>query len=407
MFDAAELNPPIHDESGHLVLKSVGLPLRAGAFDLTLDKGTVTSIEAHADRSPAWLCLPALADLHVHANRAFTLGGAHPQSLSHAIELTQDIFATFDEERYARHAQMLFEQGLAKGTTRFRTHADIDPSSGLKALRGTLDARDAMKDRIDVEIVAFASSINDPIQKEVKDILRTAIDLGATHLGAVPNFYPDPARSIAAMLDLASELGVPVDVHLDEHLDAALSASGALAKATLDRGLQGRVTLSHGCAISTLAEDARKAVIDALAQVGITVIALPATNLYLQDRGAGTPQRRGLTSVLEMARAGVPLRFASDNVQDVFYPYGNADLLDIAQLTASAAHVDDMKVLLSGICDGRADIQVGDAACLTLVKEKSFESAIAERPQARAALHKGRVVNPLPLADPTSMFPTY
>ncbi len=395
MPDAAPINPPIHhDEGGRLILSSVGLPFRSGAFDLTLDKERIADIQARPGKKPAWLCLPALADLHVHANRAFTVGGERPQSLTHAVEITRKIFQSYDEARYGRHALMLFEQALAKGTTRLRTHADLDPSSGFKALNGTLEARGAVMDRMDIEIVAFASSLHDPVDAEARDILRAAMKLGATHLGAVPAYYPDSAASIAALLDLAVELDAPVDFHLDEHLDPDHSSSGALAAAVLERRLEGRVTLSHGCAISALGAEARKSVIEGIVRAGITVIALPTTNLYLQDRGAGTPIRRGLTSVLELAQAGAALRFASDNVQDAFYPYGNADLLDIAQLMAGAGHIDDSKLLLGGVCDGRTGVEIGDGADLTLVREKNFEAAIAQRPQARAAIHRGMVSAP-------------
>jgi cytosine deaminase len=270
-----------------------------------------------------------------------------------------------------------------------RTHADINRLTGLKGIRGTLQACEEYTKSLDVEVVAFAGSQYDPVDAEVQEGLREATKLGTTLLGAVPAYYANPRASIDALLDLARELNVSVDVHLDEHLDAARSMSGYLAAAVRARGLDGNVTLSHGCALSVLESRERAQVIDALARARITVICLPSTNLYLQDRQEGAPQRRGLAPLRALANAGVPLRFASDNVRDAFLPYGRADLLDVAQLIGVAGQIDDPGVLLRGLCDGRDTIRVGDEASFLLVRGSSLAQVVSERPHERSRVQRG------------------
>jgi len=208
----------------------------------------------------------------------------------------------------------------------------------------------------------------------------------------VPAYYADPARSIDAILDLALELDCGVDLHLDEHLDGRRSFSLYLAQATAARHMAGRVCLSHGCAISSLPRDRQRQIADALAQAGVTVIALPATNLYLQDRGQATPRLRGLTAVKEMLAAGVAVRFASDNIQDVFYPYGAGDMLDIAALAATAAHVEDPAELVPAICGGQTGPRQGADADFILIEGGSLGQILAERPASRRLVLKGRSV---------------
>jgi cytosine deaminase len=376
-------------DGGAQVFADVRLPLEADAcFDVVVRGGRIERLERHA-REPHWVLLPPLADLHVHANRAFTAPPISPTSLDHAIQMVEHIFEHFGEPDYARQAKRLFAESLRWGTTRLRTHADINHETGLKAIRGTLQAREEYADRLDVEVVAFAGAKYDPVDAEVQRGLRAAAALGATLVGGVPAYYANPRASIDALLDLACELHVGVDVHLDEHLDAARSLSGYLATAVLGRGLAGRVSLSHGCALSSLESAERARVIDALARAGITVIALPTTNLYLQDRQAGAPQRRGLAPLRELADAGVPLRFASDNVRDAFFPYGTADLLDVAHLIGVAGHIDDPRLMLKGICDGRDSIRVGDEASFVLVRGSSLIESMSERPRERIRVQRG------------------
>ena len=332
---------------------------------------------------------PPFADVHVHAARAFTQAAESLPSLAHAIAASRELSRDLTVEDYAGNAERLFTHVLSKGTTRLRTHAEVDPVIQLKAVRGSLAARDHFRGKLDVEVVAFASSLYDPVESNVRAALTEACGQGATLLGAVPAYYPEPQRSIDALLQLALELGVGVDVHLDEHLEASRSLSAHLAEATRVRGLHGRVTLSHGCAISALEAAERQRVADRLAEARITLIVLPCTNLYLQNRGCCAPSLRGLAPVIELARAGVELRFGSDNIRDVFFPYGSGDVLDIARLMVMAAHLDDVGLLIRGICDGRDTLGAGDEASFVLVRGSSFSEVLAERPLERIVVRQG------------------
>jgi cytosine/creatinine deaminase len=155
----------------------------------------------------------------------------------------------------------------------------------------------------------------------------------------------------------------------------------------------GGVSVGHCCSLASVASDVATSTIEKLAAAQMTVIVLPATNLYLQDRGSGTPRRRGLTLVRELIDAGVTVRFASDNVGDVFYPYGDADPLEAAFLASIAAHVDDEDALLSGICDGRSRVVVGDPADIVVVQAGSVAEALARRPGRRTVMKGGRIVS--------------
>ena len=182
-------------------------------------------------------------------------------------------------------------------------------------------------------------------------------------------------------------------MHLDEHLDAERSASGHLAAATIARGLEGRVTLSHGCAIGVLDDARRQRVIEQLARAGVTVIALPSTNLFLQDRGNGSPSRRGLAPTRQLLAAGVPVRLASDNVRDAFFPYGKADLIDIAQLGAVAGHLDDPRQIVAAICAGREQVRVGDEASFVLVPGAVFAELLSAPAERRVVVRDGVLLN--------------
>jgi cytosine deaminase len=281
--------------------------------------------------------------------------------------------------------------------TRIRTHTDVDPIVELRSMHGVLAAKAAVAGRLDVDVIAFATSRNDLADPAAVARLEDALALGPDFLGASLNASADPARALDALLDLAERSGLPVDLHLDEHLEAGRMLAPMVAEAVIARGLQGRVTFSHLCALSVLEESAARELIDKLARAEIAVIALPETNLLLQDRGAGAPLRRGVTPVRALIAAGVKVRLGTDNVRDWFYPYGDGDMLETALLATVAAHLDDPRELVGALCAGRSVIAEGDLADLVLVRASSLEDALARRPGERIVIKAGQQVAGPPL----------
>ena len=95
----------------------------------------------------------------------------------------------------------------------------------------------------------------------------------------------------------------------------------------------------HACALMNLEGDPLKRRVEVVARSGISMVALPGTNLYLQGRGEGTPQRRGVTRVRELCDAGVTLAFGSDNLADAFCPVGRLDPMNALALAVVTAHL--------------------------------------------------------------------
>lgn len=372
-------------------LSGITLPGRQGRWDVTVADGRITAIEPSQARS-GWLCLPGFREPHLHADRAYLRPAQQPRTFEEAVRTTLQLRRGRPVRDIARRARRILERAAAHGVVQARTHTDVDDVVGLRCIEALVQVREQLRQRLDVEIVAFATTRADPADHRGRAQLRAALDAGADLLGGVVNLYPDPRASIRALVDLATERDVDLDVHVDETLEGERAWVVELASAVATAGLLGRLTVSHACLLATYEGAALTAAIDALLAAGATVVALPATNLYLQDRGVGTPRRRGITIVRELAAAGVPVRFGSDNVQDTFFPYGDGDPLEAAYLAALAAHVEDEGTLLAGVCGGRTTIEPGMDADLVLLPVASFTDAVAIRPSGRTVLRRGVVV---------------
>lgn len=374
-------------------LGGVALPGREGRWDLALEGGRVAAVTPASGPGAGLLVLPAFAEPHLHADRAYLGGQRRPASLDDAIAAVLQARAGATPEDVAERAARLLGRCSAHGVTRARTHVDVDAVVGLRALGAVRGVREALRDRLDVEIVAFATAAGDPATVEGLARLDAALDAGADLLGGVASLFPDPRRSLPALLGLAAHRGVPVDVHIDETVATDGLQLERVAGLAAELGLHGQVTVSHCSALASLDAATAERVIRALAAARVTVVTLPALNLYLQDRSPSrTPRLRGVTLVSELLAAGVPVRFGTDNVRDAFYPYGDGDPLEAAFLAALGAHVDDEPALLAGICGGCTGVEAGDDADLVLVPADSLTDALARRPAGRTVLRAGRVV---------------
>jgi len=381
-------NPVAISGNGDALIRNAAFPGSTQALEIAVSAGEIAAIK-ELDAAVEWVCLPPLVDKHVHANRAFTLEGVKPRSFEHAIALTLEMLGGFDAGQYCRHARKLFQRAYSHGTTGIRTHADIDSSTRLAAVQGTLDAAAGMAPEMNIEVVAFATVRLDPSTANGRSLIAEALARGASLIGAAPALYAEPKRSIDAVIELAIEQGVALDLHQDEHLTPQLASVDYLADAVIGNGLQGKLTLSHGCVLSVLEPPARNKIIEKLRRAQIEVVALPLTNLYLQDRGGGTPRQRGLTCVHEMLNAGIEVRFASDNVCDAFYPYGDADLLDTLHAGMLGAQLDSTTALVKSVCDGRSKPRAGEPANLVLVQGADFSDILSRRPAERIIIQNG------------------
>jgi len=376
-----------------VTITAVAIPGRNGIFDVTVRNGLIAAIRpAERLREASWLALPGLANLHAHADRAYTVQSFPPRSFADALAAAASTRGGFTVADVATRAARLFERSAAHGVTRIRTHTDVDAIVELRSMEGVQAAKQQAADSIDVDIVAFSTSKNDLAEPAAVAWLERAVGAGADLLGASLNSSADATRALSALLDLAERSGLAVDIHLDEHLEPDKMLAGLVADAVIARGLQGRVTFSHLCALAVLDATTAARLIDKLARAEITVVALPETNLFLQERGERTPIRRGVTLVRELLAGGVKVRLGTDNIRDWFFPFGDGDMLETARVAAIAAHLDDEAQLIAAICNGQGAIEEGTAADLVLLRASSFDDALARRPTERIVFKAGRQV---------------
>lgn len=386
-----------------LLLKNVRAP-DGRRVDVAIRQGRIAALGENVGSAPEWralpveegggaLLLPGLVEGHAHLDK--TTWGSPWYVNDVGSALTDRI----DNERAWRaasghdaraHSQALALAFLRLGTTRIRTHVDVDTEAGLRHLDGVLATREALAGRVDIHIVAFPQS-GLLIRPGTAELLDRALAAGADVLGGLDPcaIDRDPARSLDLLFDLAERHGKPLDIHLHE--------PGELGAFTLDLmldrcqalGMAGRLVVSHAFCLGAL--DARR--LDGLlARLAALDVALLTT----------APPSRPVPSVRACREAGVTIFGGNDGIRDTWSPYGEPDMLARAMLigmrndlrrdeeigwalecvTTSAARACGFADY--GLTPGaRADLVLVDASCAA--------EAVAQRAPRRLVLTGGIV----------------
>ena len=178
----------------------------------------------------------------------------------------------------------------------------------MRSVEALVEVRRRVADVIDVEIVALCRW---PItgagrRRPAGAPARRAWLPAPTSSAAAPTSRTSGTRDATeTFLGIAADHGVGVDLHTDETLDESVDGLADLAAHVTTSGFELPVTASHCVSLGMQSPERQRATAEAVAAAGIAVVALPATNLYLQGRGHPQATPRGLTAVRALLDAGV------------------------------------------------------------------------------------------------------
>lgn len=318
------------------------------------------------------LTCPPFCDPHLHLDAA--LSGGNPRyndksTLLEGIAIWGERKAKLTRQELVDNAKEAVLWEFANGTQFIRTHADTT-APGLVTLEALLEVKDAMRELVDIQIVAFPQDglFSGPDDTPQKLMLR-AMDMGADVVGGIPHgeiTREDGVRQVEYAFRLAEKYNALVDIHCDETGDDQSRFIEVILKQALCTGLGAKVAASHTTAMHNYNNDYALKLIRNAARSKVNFITNPLSNAVLGNRTDGYPRRRGHTRVDELDAAGVNVSIGHDNIIDPWYPMGTGSMLQAANLLMHMAHMS-----------GRAQIprlfnMITDNSAVTLQIEERY-----------------------------------
>ena len=290
------------------------------------------------------IVFPSFVDCHTHLDKGH-IWPRQPNpdgTFMGALEsVGKDREAHWSAQDLETRMEFSLRCAYAHGTTAIRTHLDsIGKQIGI-SWPIFAEVRQRWADRITLQAVPLfgIDAALDPAHMQA--VVQAVKTHGSGLLGAVTYMIPDLDKALDTIFHAAIAHGLDLDFHVDERTDPAARSLERIAAAALRHRFTGKILCGHCCSLALQGETDEQRIIALVKQAGIAVVSLPLCNMYLQDRVPGrTPRWRGVTSLHELQRAGVPVMVASDNTRDPFYAYGDLDGLEVLREATRILHLD-------------------------------------------------------------------
>lgn len=394
-----------------LKISQARLPDRTGLWDIGIQNGIISKIvpvltvsATHTIEAAGQLVIPGLVDSHFHLDKTLLLdrctaiAGTFQEAMVQTLQAKQQ-FTVSDIQTRARK---FLERAIAFGTTAIRSHVEVDPVVQLLGMEALLPLQQEYADCLTLQLAVFAQEgiTNQP---GIEKLLRQAMQMGGNVIGSAPYVDPNPEKNIQSIFEIAQEFNCDVDFHLDFLDDDAPLLLPIVVRETIKRGWQNRVYLGHMTKLAALSPAELAEVAVALKTAGISVFALPASDLYMMSRKDTHNVRRGVAPIHQLATMGVNTGIAVNNVQNLFTPFGDGDLLKICTLIAQTLHlgtVSDHLQILNMVTLNAAkaigldshSLATGSVADLVVLNATSVTEVIGSAPSDRIVIKKGRIV---------------
>ena len=345
---------------------------------------------------------------HIHLDSAMTAGEPRwneSGTLFEGIDIWRDRKATLTLEDVKARAIKTLKQQASYGVLYVRSHADVSEAS-LTALKGLLEVREAVKDWMTLQVVAFPQ---DGLYGSPKNeaLMEESLKLGADAVGGIPHYEltrEDGVRSVIRIFELAEQYDRLIDIHCDEIDDPQSRFLEVMAACTLRRDMGSRVSASHTTAFGSYNAAYALKLMGILKRTELNFIANPLINITLLGRTDPYPKRRGVTRVKELWQAGLNVSLGHDCVQDPWYSLGTGNLLSVVEMAVHVCQMTgqaEMDACFDMVTQGgaktlniedRYGIEVGKPANLVVLEAASRYEAILERATVRWVIANGKIL---------------
>jgi cytosine deaminase len=374
--------------------------------DIGISKGRIAAVAADLPKGApdrkldGRLVVPGFIETHIHLDKSCLLGRCQCEkgTLDEAVIAVAAAKRGFNHDDVYERASRTLEKAIKNGTTRMRTHVEVDPRVGLTSVHALLRLKKDYAWAIDLQLCVFPQEglLDDP---GCEDVMVAALEAGA-----------DVDGQIARIFALAQRFNVDIDFHLDFGLDATHLDVLEVCRLAGETGWGGRVAVGHVTKFSAMPRADFDALAQRLAASGIAVTTLPSTDLFLIGRDYDGNVPRGVTPVHRLVERGVNCSISTNNVLNPFTPFGDCSLVRMANLYANVVQIGgrpaDMEMCLSLISERPArlmnlrdyGITAGNPADIVVMDCADGASAIAELAQPLMVFKRGEMTVSRPAA---------
>lgn len=260
--------------------------------------------------------------------------------------LMQDIKKNYNEKDLKKKMLSTTVNLHKQGCKYMRTFIDVDNIVGLKLLDYAVELKKYWK-QYNVDLQIGTQLLNGLETQENIDLFYKAADI-VDFLGCLPSRDSDPSKHLDIVFSKGLELNKPIEAHLDQCNIPSEKETELFCDFVEQYNYQGKARAIHSVSLGCHPIDYQKKIAQKMYNLNIGLIVCPSAAISMtQHNEFYAPIHNSIAPVKLLLEEGVNIGLGVDNVEDIFMPFCDGDLLFELRLLAESERIYRPDVLES------------------------------------------------------------
>ena len=284
---------------------------------------------------------------HAHLDRANTARFFSREEQYRFLEekwkLVDKIKKESDFWTYETRIGKAIDDQIAGGTRIICSFIDVDDVASNRAI---IAARQVSQERTDATFLIACQTLKGVLDSTQDLLIRNCLGY-INIIGSLPG--GDKGREdehIDKILTWGKQYKKRVHVHVDQLNTQAEKETEWLARKTIEHGMEGKVSAIHSISLACHPKNYRNEVYKMCKDAGLSFICCPSAWIDHPRREDLAPIHNAITPVDELLENDITVAIGSDNINDVYKPYADGDMMFELRLLLEACKIYDEDALV-------------------------------------------------------------
>ncbi len=284
---------------------------------------------------------------HAHIDRAGTASffnqKEHKAHLFEKWQLVKKVKEQSTTNDYYNRIMAACLSQKNKNVSKIITFIDLDDIVGTKALDAAVKAREDIK-HYGVDLYIGNQTVGGFTPNNLK-LLENNVEC-LDFLGGLPKSDEDPERHLDILFNISKQTNKKIHVHVDQMNTDEEAETYWLARRTIQAGLEGRVIAVHSISIACHDKFTRDFTYETCKDAGMQFVACPSAWIDHPRSERLSPTHNSITPIDELLEWGFVVGIGTDNIEDIYKPYCDGDMLFEIRLALEACKIYDESRIL-------------------------------------------------------------